>query len=130
MTKSTTKTRSATFEDLRDARYRTAEVLGLGAADEAMKVHYKALSAAQVVEYMDREQDEAVPQSQKYRMAIADLAAALVTENREPLATEEQLMELPADTINMLMRTVAGVKAEGSEGNVSGEAGGSASPTA
>lgn len=129
MTKST-KTRSATFEDLRDARFRTAEVLGLGGDDEVMKVHYRALSAAQVVEYMDREQDEAVAQSQKYRMAIADLAAALVTEDRQPLATEEQLMELPADTINMLMRTVAGVKAEGPEGNASGEAGGSASPTA
>ena len=133
MTKAGTngKTRSATFEDLRAARFRTAEVFGLGADGEAMTIHYKALSGAKVVEYMDREQDEDLPQSQKYKLAIADLAETLVDASGEPLADEKQLMELPADTINLLMKTVAGVKdKEGDEGNVSGEAGGSASPTA
>jgi hypothetical protein len=125
------KSRSATFEDLRAARFRTAEVLGLGADGEAMTIHYKALSGAKVVEYLDREEDENVSQGQKYRLAVADLAENLVDAGGAPLATQEQLMELPADTINLLMKTVAGVKeAEGDEGNASGEAAGSASPTA
>lgn len=125
------KSRSATFEDLRAALHRTAEVFGLGAEGEAMTIHFKALSGAEVVAYMDREEDEDIPQSQKYRAAVEDLSRKLLTEDGEQLATEEQLMELPADMINTLMKTVAGVKdKEGDEGNVSSEADGSASPTA
>lgn len=123
--------RSATFEDLRAARHRTAEVLGLSADGEPMTIHWLALSAAKVVEYLDREDSAEVSQAQKYQLAIADLAENLVTEDGDPLATKDQLMELPADTINTLMQTVAGVKVkEGDEGNASSETDGSVSPTA
>lgn len=132
MTKTTnSKPRSATFDDLRAARFRTAEVMGIAADGEAMTIHWLALPAAKVVEYLDREENEELPKSQKYRKAVADLAENLIDAEGKPLATEEQMFELPADTINILMRTVAGLKdKEGDEGNASGGADGSASPTA
>lgn len=124
------KPRSATFEDLRAARFRTAEVLGLGADGETMTIHYLALSAEKVVEYLDRKDDDEVSDSQKYLLAVADLAENLVDEKGKPLASKDDLMTLPADTIGILMETVAGVKKGDAGGNASGEAGGAASPTA
>lgn len=130
MTQTNGKPRSATFEDLRAARFRSAEVLGISPDGEPLTIHWLALSAAKVVEYLDREESDEVSQSQKYMLAIADLAENLVTEDGQPLATKEDLMALPADTINTLMSTVAGAKPKAAdEGNASGEAAGVASPT-
>ena len=121
--------RFITFDDLRAARFRTAEVVVGGGAP--MRIAYMAMSGNKAVAYMDREGSDEMSDGDKYRAACADLAEALVNEDGSAFATQEQLMELDPETITALIKTVAGVKdKEGDEGNVSGEAGGSASPTA
>lgn len=127
-----TKPRSATFEDLRDARRRSAEVLGIAADGEAMMIHWLALPAEKIVEYLEREENTTMSKKEKYLETISDLSKSLITEDGEPLATEEQLLKVAGDTINTLMMTVSGITKEDIERvkNASGGAAGDASPTA
>lgn len=130
--KATNKVRDIALGDLRAHQLRTVEVAGLLPDGGTGTIHYRAFSARKMLEYMERAQDAEMTDAEKFVRTVRDLSELLVTPEGEPFASEDDLMELPADALTAMLGAIANRAVEtagGGEGNASSGAPGSDSPT-